>query len=64
MATLRSVAGQAADAGQRLARNLADYLAGEKSVLASRVPLEQFSSEVDALTQAVERLAARVDALR
>jgi ubiquinone biosynthesis accessory factor UbiJ len=64
MATLRSAAEQAADSGQRLARNVADYLAGERALLASRVSLERFSSEVDALAQAVERLAVRVDALR
>jgi ubiquinone biosynthesis protein UbiJ len=64
MSALRSASGQASDAGQRLARNLADYLAGEQRVLVSKAPMDEFAAQVAELAQAVDVLADRVGRLR
>lgn len=64
MAALRAVHRELTDTGARGARQLADYLAGERAWLASRGPFEQFVVEVNELAQAAERLAERASRLR
>jgi len=64
VAALRTASEQASDTGQRLARNVADYLAGEKRVLVSKLPMDEFAAEVTELAQAVEALADRLGRLR
>ena len=62
--SLRAARRQIADVGARAARQLADYLAGERAVLASRGPFERFAAEVNELTRAAERLVERTRRLR
>jgi len=64
VSALRTVRREAADTGERAARQLADYLAGERAWLASRGPFERFVAEVSELAQATERLAERAGRLR
>ena len=64
VAALRAARHEVADAGERAARQLADYLAGERAWLASRGPFERFVAEVNELAQAAERLADRTSRLR
>jgi ubiquinone biosynthesis protein UbiJ len=64
VAALRAARHEVADAGERAARQLADYLAGERAWLASRGPFERFVAEVNELAQAAERLAERTSRLR
>lgn len=64
VAALRAVRTEAADTGARAARQLTDYLAGERGWLASRGPFERFIAEVNELAQAAERLAERAGRLR
>jgi ubiquinone biosynthesis accessory factor UbiJ len=64
MSALRTASEQVSDAGQRLARNVADYLAGEQRVLVSKAPMDEFAVQVAELAQAVEALADRVGRLR
>jgi ubiquinone biosynthesis protein UbiJ len=63
-AALRAVRRQAADTGARAAREVADYLAGERPWLASRGPFQRFAAEVNELAQATERLVDRASRLR
>jgi len=63
-AALRAVRRQAADTGARAAREVADYLAGERAWLASRGPFQRFAAEVNELAQATERLVDRASRLR
>ncbi len=64
VSALRAARSGAADAGERAARQLADYLAGERAWLASRGPFERFVAEVDELAQAADRLVERAGRLR
>jgi ubiquinone biosynthesis accessory factor UbiJ len=64
VSALRNASDRAADTGQRLARNVADYLSGESGMLVSRAPLDELAAEVAELAQAVERLADRIGRLR
>ena len=64
VAALKAVQNSAADTGARAARQLADYLAGERAWLASRGPFERFIAEVNELAQAAERLTERAGRLR
>jgi ubiquinone biosynthesis protein UbiJ len=64
LAALRAARHEVAAAGERAARQLADYLAGERAWLASRGPFERFVAEVNELAQAAERLAERTSRLR
>jgi ubiquinone biosynthesis protein UbiJ len=63
LSVLRVAREQLADTGTRAARQLADYLAGERAWLASRGPFERFVVEVDELARAAERLAERAGRL-
>jgi ubiquinone biosynthesis protein UbiJ len=54
---------QIGDTGARAARQLADFLAGERAWLASHGPFERFVAEVNELAQAVERLGERASRL-
>lgn len=47
-----------------LARDAADYLTEESRVVASKVELEQFHDEVDALRERADRLAVRLARMR
>jgi ubiquinone biosynthesis protein UbiJ len=64
VSALRAARDQIGDTGVRAARQLADYLAGERAWLASRAPFEQFAAEVNELAQAAERLGERASRLR
>jgi ubiquinone biosynthesis protein UbiJ len=64
VAALRTVRREVADTGVRAARQVADYLAGERAILASRGPFERFAAEVNELAQAAERLVERANRLR
>jgi ubiquinone biosynthesis protein UbiJ len=64
VAALKAVQNGAADTGARAARQLADYLAGERAWLASRGPFERFIAEVNELAQAAQRLTERAGRLR
>jgi ubiquinone biosynthesis protein UbiJ len=64
VAALRSARDELTDSGQRAARQVADYLAGEQTWLASRGPFEQFAAEVNELAQAAQSLAERTERLR
>jgi ubiquinone biosynthesis protein UbiJ len=64
MGALRAARDEVADTGARAARQLADYLAGEREWLASRGPFERFVAEVNELAQAADRLAERASRLR
>lgn len=64
VSALRSASGRAADAGERLARNLAEFLSGESGLLAAKAPMDELAGEVAGLAQSVERLADRVGRLR
>jgi len=64
VAALRAARVELAEGGQRAARQVADYLAGEQTWLASRGPFEQFAAEVTELAQAAQRLAERIERLR
>ena len=64
VAALKAVQSGASDTGARAARQLADYLAGERAWLASRGPFERFIAEVSELAQAAERLSERAGRLR
>ena len=64
VAALRAARRGVTDSGARGARQLADYLAGERAWLASRGPFERFVVEVNELAQATERLAERASRLR
>jgi len=64
MGALRTARDEVADSGARAARQLADYLAGEREWLASRGPFERFVAEVNELAQAADRLAERASRLR
>jgi ubiquinone biosynthesis accessory factor UbiJ len=64
MGALRTARDEVADSGARAARQLADYLAGEREWLASRGPFERFVAEVNELAQAADRLAERAGRLR
>jgi ubiquinone biosynthesis accessory factor UbiJ len=63
VAALKAIQSGASDTGARAARQLADYLAGERAWLASRGPFERFIAEVSELAQAAERLAERAGRL-
>lgn len=52
-----------AQAGSRLAQTLAEYWTEEQPIIASRVALSRFASEVDALRDDSERLDHRVERL-
>ncbi|MFN3843899.1 MAG: SCP2 domain-containing protein [Rehaibacterium terrae] len=47
-----------------LARDAADYLSEESRLVASKVELEQFHDEVDAVRERAERLAVRIQRLQ
>jgi ubiquinone biosynthesis protein UbiJ len=64
VAALRALRSGMADTGARAARQLADYLAGERAWLASRGPFERFIAEVNELARAAERLDERAGRLR
>jgi len=63
VAALRAAHHGARDVGARAARQLADYLAGERAWLASRGPFERFAAEVNELARAAERLVERAGGL-
>jgi ubiquinone biosynthesis protein UbiJ len=63
-AALRAVQRQVADTGARAAREVADYLAGERALLASRGPFQRFAAEVNELERATEHLVDRAGRLR
>ncbi|HEX4585905.1 MAG TPA: hypothetical protein VH183_13840 [Burkholderiaceae bacterium] len=63
MAAVRAARLQIGDTGARAARQLADFLAGERAWLASHGPFERFVAEVNELAQAVERLGERASRL-
>ena len=63
-AAVRTARREVADAGARAAREVADYLAGERAVLASRGPFQRFVVEVTELAQGTERLVDRASRLR
>lgn len=48
------------DAGERLARNVSEFLTEEQPVLASRADVQEFVSDVDEVRDAVERLEKRI----
>lgn len=52
-----------AAAAETLAANLSEYLVEEKPLIAGKADLAQWTAEVDALRDDVERLAKRVDRL-
>jgi ubiquinone biosynthesis protein UbiJ len=52
-----------ADTAQSLARNVSEYLSEERQVLATPLRMEEFSSEVDEIRDAAERLDKRIDSL-
>lgn len=54
---------QARQAAENLAANLVEYWTEEKPLLAKRMDIENFVSEVDAARDAVERLEKRVERL-
>jgi ubiquinone biosynthesis accessory factor UbiJ len=64
MAALRAARHEVAESGSRAARQVADYLAGEREWLASRGAFERFAAEVNELAGAAERLAERASRLR
>jgi ubiquinone biosynthesis protein UbiJ len=63
VAALKAVQSGAADTAARAARQLADYLAGERAWLVSRGPFERFIAEVNELAQAADRLTERAGRL-
>jgi ubiquinone biosynthesis protein UbiJ len=48
------------DAGERLARNVSEFLTEEQPVLASRADVQEFVADVDEVRDAVERLEKRI----
>jgi len=52
-----------ADTAQSLVRGMTEYLTEERQVLATPLRLEEFTSEVDEIRDAVERLDKRIDRL-
>ncbi len=58
--TARRTAGGAAEAGRRLAENLAEFLAEERPVLVRPVQREAFAADVVRLRDDVERTAKRI----
>jgi ubiquinone biosynthesis protein UbiJ len=48
------------DAGERLARNVSEFLTEEQPVLAGQADVQEYVAEVDALRDAVERLEKRI----
>jgi ubiquinone biosynthesis protein UbiJ len=60
----RAAAAYGRDTSERLAAGAAEYWTEEDPLIASRVKVEQFGEDVDALRDAVERLEKRVDRLR
>lgn len=52
-----------ADAGESLARGVAEYLSEESQLLATPLRIEEFGKEIDDLRDAVERLEKRLDRL-
>jgi ubiquinone biosynthesis accessory factor UbiJ len=64
VAALRAIQIAVSDTGARAARQLADYLAGERALLASRGPFERFIAEVNELAEAAGRLVERAGRLR
>lgn len=59
----RAFAGWMKQAGEDTARALAEYAVEESPMLASRVDVERFNREVDALRDAAARLEARLEKL-
>ena len=59
-ATGRAFAAWQKDAGERLARNFAEYFTEENPVLARPADVHRFGADVDALRDDVERLAKRI----
>jgi ubiquinone biosynthesis protein UbiJ len=60
---LRAARREVVETGARAARQLADYLAGERAWLASRGPFERFVAEVGELAEATQRLVERAERL-
>jgi ubiquinone biosynthesis protein UbiJ len=58
--TGRAFAAWQRDAGERLARNFAEYFTEENPLLARPAEVRRFGEEVDALRDDVERLAKRI----
>jgi ubiquinone biosynthesis protein UbiJ len=59
----RGLARWARDAGMRTAQGAAEYWTEESPLIASRVKVEDFVSDVSELRDAVERLEKRIDGL-
>jgi ubiquinone biosynthesis protein UbiJ len=59
-ATGRAFTAWQKDAGERLARNVAEYFTEENPVLARPADVRRFGAEVDALRDDVERLEKRI----
>ena len=60
---VRQLSAWPALAGRSLAQGIAEYLAEERQVLATKLGAEEFTEEVDELRDAVERLDKRIDRL-
>ncbi len=61
--TAKAAAGWGRDAAERLAASAAEYFTEESPLIASRVKVEGFVSDVSALRDAVERLEKRIEIL-
>jgi len=63
VAMLRSISGAFSQSAQQFARSAADYLAGERPILATRSAFDALAQDLARLDDDVGRLARRIDAI-